>query len=231
MRFKIMNKEVNIFKRKFNKIVDECQRFCYMTRAKEFQLEALERLNSLKKESIALKEKVIAQKDEDSANAMLSFEEMTNALINELNMWIALKDDNPDLAWDYLVEAQGAARHAMQSHDVANHLDDYVERLHILEVLLFPPQHFLSPGMIVKQHVCSICGQDYDDCSHIKGKTYMGKMCVRVIKEAELKEVSFTPDPANKHSRIFEIDDGGVKRDTMTWSIISDTSVKEEDSR
>ncbi|MGB8312405.1 MAG: hypothetical protein WCE81_11185 [Halobacteriota archaeon] len=227
-----MNKKVTIFKKKFNTTVDECRRFCYMTRAKEFQLEALERLNSLKAESIALKEKVIAHKDEDSANAMLSFEEMTNALINELNMWIALKDDNPNLAWDYLVEAQGAARSAMQCHDVASHLGDYVEHLHFLEVLLFPPQHFFSPGIIVKQHVCSICGQDYDDCTHIKGKAYMGKMCVTKINEiVSIEEISFTPDPANKHSRIFTIGDGDVMRDTMTWRIVSDTSVKEVDSQ
>ena len=221
-----MNKKVKAFKRLFSKTVNECQRFCYITRAREFQLEARERLEALKVESIKLKKNAIAHEDEDSANAMLSFEEMINALINELNMWIVLKDDNPNLAWGYLVNAQGSAQAAMQTHNVASHLKDYVEHLHAVEVHLFPPQMFLSPAMVIKQEVCSICGQEYGECPHIKGKAYMGKFCTCEIKDVEIKEISFTPAPASKHRRIFAMSDGDVTRDTMTWRIISDTSAK-----
>ena len=60
----------------------------------------------------------------------------------------------------------------------------------------------------------------------------MGKMCVTKINEmVSIEEISFTPDPANKHSRIFTIGYGDVMRDTMTWRIVSDTSVKEVDSQ
>ena len=65
-----------------------------MRRAKEFQAEARETLNSLEKEARVLKEEMIARKDEDSANAALSLEAMMRALASELGMWVALKKTN-----------------------------------------------------------------------------------------------------------------------------------------
>ena len=65
-----------------------------MRRAKEFQAEARETLNSLEKEARVRKEEMMARKDEDSANAALSLEAMMRALASELGMWVALKKSN-----------------------------------------------------------------------------------------------------------------------------------------
>jgi hypothetical protein len=228
-----MNETVLRFQIEFSETANDLQKFCFITRAKELQIEASDKLEALKEKAGKLKKEVISNRDEDSANAMLSFEEMIIALISELRMWITLKDDDADAAWNHLVSAQYAAKTAMQAHSVANHLEGYVNHLYLLEHVLFPPLGFFSPGLIIEQSKCSICGQDYGECDHIVGKAYMGEMCVRIIEEVkELKEVSLVTEPANKRARIVRItDDDGILRDVMTWRAISDNADQKTNSR
>jgi len=223
-----MNEKLKAFQDEFSEITAECQRFCFMSRAKEFQLEACEKLSTLREKASGLKEQTIAAKDEDSANAMLSFEETIDALLGELRMWVALKEDDPSSAWSFLVNAQGAARAAMQAHEVARHLGGYIERLYAVEQLLFPPQVFFSPSIVIEHSKCSICGREYGECDHVAGRAYMGEMCVRIITDIkEVREVSLVNEPANKHARILQITDDGMTRDFLTWRVISDPSSKE----
>ncbi len=223
-----MNEHIQKFLIEFSETANELQKFCFMTRAKELQLEACDILEELKEKADELKREVISHRDEDSANAMLSIEEMIIALMSELRMWIALKDDDADSAWNHLVSAQYSARTAMQAHSVANHLDGYVNHLHLLEHILFPPLAFFSPGMVIGKSRCSICGQEYGECDHIVGKAYMGEMCIRIIEEVkELKEVSLVTEPANKRARVSRItDEDGILRDALTWRVVLNNSNK-----
>ena len=222
-----MNDRVVAFQRKFAEIATDCQKFCFMTRAKELQEEACNRLDELYNEAHALKLDLIYQKDEDAANVMLSFENTITALRDELKMWIALKEDDPGSAWDYLVNAQREARTALQVHTVGEHLIGYIQHLDILEHALFPSQMFMSVGIIVTEAICSICGEEYGECDHIKGKAYMGEQCVRIINEAaQVEEVSIVDNPANKHCRVISFSDGGVTRDLLTWRVITRDSEK-----
>ena len=221
---KNLAQEIAVFQKEFNETVVECQKFCYITRAKEFQVQARDRLIPLTAKAEQLKERAIAGKYEDAANAMLSHEEMTKALINELSMWIALKDADPAAAWDFLVDAQMATISAMQAHSVADHLEGYAAHLTALEKHIFPNHGFYSIGAIVKKSECSICGQEYGECDHLLGRPYMGKICTQYVAEYELEETSIVFNPANKHCRISSVtDDEGVKRDTLTWQVIPNT--------
>src|SRR6266704_2356754 len=159
-----LSEEIAAFQEEFNETVVECQRFCYISRAREFQIHAHDRLIPFKAKAEQLKERAIVGEYEDAANALLSFEEMTKALINELSMWIALKDDEPATAWDFLVGAQTAAIDAMRAHSVADHLEGYSLHLSALEQHMFPNHGFLSIGAIVRKSECSICGQEYGEC-------------------------------------------------------------------
>ena len=224
-RGKNLAQEIAAFRNKFNETVIECQKFCYITRAKELQVQARDRLIPLKAEAGQIKEKTIAGMYEDAANAMLSYEEMTEALINELSMWIALKDDEPAAAWDFLVDAQMSAITAMQAHSVADHLEGYSMHLSALEKHMFPNHGFCSIGAIVRKSECSVCGQEYGECDHLKGRPYMGRICAEHVKEFELEEVSIVFNPGIKHCRITSIiDDEGITRDTLTWKVIANTS-------
>jgi hypothetical protein len=60
----------------------------------------------------------------------------------------------------------------------------------------------LSPGYIVRAAECSICGQEPEECHHIKGRDYDGKVCHRVITKAEMLELSLVGRPANPDARI-----------------------------
>src|SRR5260370_4050554 len=220
--------EIEAFQDKFQQALQEGRKFCFVTRAKEFQLQARDMLKNLAKNTATLKKKAITAAYEDAANLLLSYEETTNAIINELNMWIALKEDNPDAAWDYLVNAETAAISAMKAHVSASHLDAYLEHLDALEHHMFPKQMFFSPGMIIKDARCSICGQEYGECDHLAGKPYMGELCAREIVHADLEEASLVPNPANKHARgIFITGKDGIRRDFLTWRPASEKPSKQ----
>jgi hypothetical protein len=56
--------------------------------------------------TVQLKETTIKEKNEDSANTLLAIECFCQALRSEMLMWLALKKEDPNKAWNYLIEAQ-----------------------------------------------------------------------------------------------------------------------------
>jgi hypothetical protein len=68
-----------------------------------------ERLASMLKDFMRsteqLKEATIKENDEDSANTLLAIECFCQALLSEMLMWLALKKEDPNSAWNYLIEA------------------------------------------------------------------------------------------------------------------------------
>lgn len=217
-----MNNETIEFLGKFDGAIKNCARFCYATRTKEYQVEAINDLIALSQELAAQKAESVAASDGDSANFLLSLEFRVFAIRHELRMWVALKEDKPAIAWDELIEAQISIMNAIRAHKGATDLTLYLEKLELLEKLLFPPIIFVSIAMIIRASKCSICGSEYGECNHIKGMPYMGQFCVREITEFETLERSIVPFPANKHARMAAVSDGNTTRDLLTWRIVSD---------
>jgi len=211
-----MKNRIESFREHFNDVVEEAQRYAIFVRAIEFQQKSISKLETLLTECITAKERAITEQSEDEANAYLSFEFMAKALAEEFRFYLALKADDPDSAWDYLINAESLSAAAMKSHAVASHLENYIYRLHDMEHLLFPQPIFFSSGFIVKESECSICDAEYGECSHVKGRPYMGALCVRIIKNAELKEISVVSDPADKHCRALNYTDNKVTRNVFT---------------
>lgn len=193
-----MKAEIEAFVLEMNNQLREGQRLTYLPRDRLLQLAAVKSLEALKTEAGLLKEKAVLSQDENAANAMLSYENVVQTLISELSMWVALKDDNAHAAWNYLVDAQGAAMHAVRAHQVGEHMAHYAKRLEGIEHLVFPPQMFTSPGLVVEDAECSICKQRYGDCEHVKAKPYMGEFCQRIITKMRFTELSSVDDPADK---------------------------------
>lgn len=177
-------------------------------------MNAIAELANLRKSAEALKAERVVVQDDESANKLFCYQTIIDTLSNELQMWVALKDNKPDLAWTCLVEAQMAASHALSVHSVALdlNLERHLDRLDELEKRLFPPQIFSSVGTVIKHSYCSICKADYGDCNHIKGRVYKGEMCTRVIDDVELREISIVNEPASKHCRMLNING----RNTLT---------------
>lgn len=217
-----MNNILLEYRTKADDLFEEIGRFACFVRDNEFQKGCIERLNSFK--VLLSKERINSVKnhDNDLANGFASFELVTESFICEFKMWIALKENKYNDAWDFLIDSQDLAIRAMQAHEVNAHLSVYLRRLEVLEKLLFPPQLFVSDRSIVSKCKCSICDNDIQECEHIKGKFYMGEQCIEIIENIEsINGFDFVKEPANKKCRMLVIVEGDVEKDLMTLKTIT----------
>lgn len=222
-----MNNKLPSFVEEFNKALGEATVFLSITRCSELQRGAVESLNEFQSKVLEMKSKAIADSDENLANMLLGYECVIVSLMAELEMWILLKQDDPDNAWNSLVEAQMSSIHAVRAHAGFSHLIQHFQRLEAIEQLVFPPQVFISSGMIVKHQECSICGDEYENCEHLKGKPYMGKFCCIIVRDAKLDHASIVEHPADKRCRVMNVDAEGGKRNWMSRRIEEDTTQHE----
>lgn len=215
-----IDKLVTLFVETFS----DCERFANLARAKEFQIESCKKLQILQEKILEIKKIAIECKNENIANRLLYYQFVTQALLYELKMWIAFKENNPEKAWDFLISSQSYLSGAVRAYEVGDLLDPYIEKLHLLEEFLFPNMMFSSVGIEAQKRVCSICKREYETCSHIKGKPYMGELCHIIIEKCKLEEISIVENPANKHCRMTSIKENGVTRNLMTWEVINENS-------
>ena len=214
-----MSNELPVFISSFNEKIKEAEVFLSIVRACELQAEACTKLEKLLEEVAAEKDKAIKSNNEDYANLLLGCECVTHALIAELRMWLFLKEEKPDSAWDQLIDAQMSSISAARAHDGFRHLVEHNRRLLAIEQLVFPSQVFISSGFIVRHQECSICGGEYGECDHLIGKPYMGKFCHIIARDVELDHVSIVEHPADKRCRVQHFDVEGGSRDRMTWRV------------
>jgi hypothetical protein len=225
----MMKSKLSTFLKVFNDIVENNHQFLIFTRGIEFQKQAINEFESLLKKTQKLKRTMIKSKDEKSSNILLSLENLLSAYISELKMYVFLKEDDMDKAWESLVTAQYSIRTAFQADDIVSSYDGelYMEKLELIEVTFFPRQTFNSIEAIVEKSECSICGQDYGKCAHVKGRPYMGQICYRKITKMKLQGVSIlVTNPANKMCRVIHFSDKGYMRDVLTWRITKDSKKK-----
>lgn len=70
----------------------------------------------------------------------------------------------------------------------------------------------VSVGCSMKRSVCSICGKEH--CNHVKGRTYEGQMCHRVLCDpADAYECSFVAVPAQRAAGVVKQYEGEVPMD------------------
>lgn len=216
-----MNKKVREFTHVYTEVVQDCEKYTFLPRGIKYQKESIEKLSRLLSLCSKTKHEVIEEGDEEAANQMLSFSCMINALRFELKMWIDLKNEEWDKAWNSLVDAEEYAQSARSAHEIIQEcsVNEYIDKLRSYQSSIFPPQQFNSPGMYVKKFTCSICGEDYSECEHIAGETYWGEFCQRIPEEIiGTREVSLVDEPADKKARMTEhLTDDNMIRDQLTW--------------
>ena len=206
----------------FNAAIKERCVYRYITRDSGLQRAACTELEEMLAIVSEEKAKAIADADEHFSNVLLGCESLTKAIITEIKMWLLLKEDKPDAAWDQLVIAQDEFENALKADEGFSEAARQLRRLNSVETLVFPPQTFFSTGWIVKDEICSICESDYEDCEHIKGRPYMGQFCHVSLIPQEVDHVSIVDSPASKHCRAFSMGVKGGKRSVMTWLIEPD---------
>lgn len=223
-----MSSDLQQIREYFSAVARDIQSLAFIPRDMELQQEALQEARRLSATLRAYKTRAIEGQDELSANEALLMELATGAITSQLQMCIALKQNAAEAAWDHLVDAQYACeaainvRRQLESGPDASQLENLLSHLVQTEVTVFPPQAFMSIGGTVDDRQCSICGQQYDDCGHIKGRAYMGRMCHTILRSVRLEEVSLVFNPANKRARVTRFSDGNGKRNKMTWRLEGD---------
>jgi len=211
---------------KYKYILDEIgarTKYLYFTRGLEFQEESVDKLDELLKSILKEKEKYVEEKNESMANGLLSIEHMILSQKRLFEMIINLKKDNSDDAWTSLVLAE---THIHLAHMAAKGLfsvndGNIPQFIEGYEKLIFPPQVYNSIEAIYGSSTCSICGEEYGKCNHIKGRAYMGKFCFEQIKDIkEMPAMAIVFEPASKLHRItHSSDDNHNMRDVMTHRI------------
>lgn len=154
---------------------------------------------------------------EEELNLLLFLKFTIESVKLEIQMIICLKENKTDIAWSALIQAQTHISIAAKNHPFdAEQLNGFINRLDLYEKLLFPKVMFASVGGIFKKTKCSICELEYEECDHMKGKFYSGKLCIREIHEMELEEASLVENPASKMNRQLSIDYKGKNVDIFT---------------
>ena len=201
----------------FNEIAKNAQKKAFITIGIEIQKDEVQTLTQHQEKYKKLRLKCAGKNFENDANLLYCIENSFVTIRHELQMLINIKEDNMDEAWANLVNAQVIYGTVVRNSPIelitAN---GYLERLASYERLLFPVLYFQSMGGIIKKSTCSICGQNFNKCVHIRGRLYNGELCYREIVEFELEEVSLVETPANKHARALTIQHNGKNVDVMT---------------
>jgi hypothetical protein len=213
-----MNKKLLEYREIADEVFKRAGNHSCLTRSESVQKENIEILNVFLEETLEKKNNAIEKKDNELANGYASFELVINSMICELKMWIELKKKKYNEAWDLLIESQDYGIRAMQAHEINGHLQLYLNRLEIIEKLIFPPQLFMSDRSIVSECKCSICSSDIQECEHIIGRFYMGDQCYEIVGKLEsINGIDFVQEPASKRCRITTAQRDGKDVDYMTF--------------
>lgn len=202
----------------FNNVIERADRIAIFTRDIELQKDQVDKLSDFVEKATKLKNENKEKFSEPELNLILCLIISADAVKSEISMIISLKNNEMAIAWGHLVQAQNSVSIVARNHPISDgeYLNGYVSKLESFEKTLFPKMMFASTGGIIKKSICRICGTDYEECDHIKGKMYKGELCVREIHEMELEEVSLVENPANKLCRQLKVDFEGKNVDTFT---------------
>jgi len=203
----------------FNAGIAEAETFLCLARSSKLQLEQCLALDLLLYNATRIKHEAVRRGDENDANLFLGFECAIGAVRSELMMWILLKRDMPNEAWDQLVSAQMACLDATRAHTGFADCERRLRDLEQLEGQIFPPQAFMSAGFVSNRLDCSICGERYSKCEHLRGKPYMGQFCEVIHRNPRGDHVALVKIPADKRCRVVSFKTKDGHRDKLSWEI------------
>lgn len=203
-----------------------------LSRSSQLQHEQCLALDRLQYNATMLKHEAIRLADEGPANLFLGFECVIGAVRSELMMYVMLKRDEPNSAWDCLVASQMGYLDATRAAQGFAHCAQRLDELDQLEKVFFPKQVFMSAGFTSRRLDCSICGERSSRCDHLKGQPYMGQLCEYIHRDPIGDHVSIVEVPADKRCRVVSFKTKDGHRDRLTWAITpyKDGEVFEEGS-
>lgn len=203
----------------FNDGIKEAEKFLCLARSSPLQHEQCLVLDVLLYNVAKAKQIAVTSQNEDLANLFLGFECAIGAIRSEIMMYVLLKRDDANAAWDRLVAAQMGCLDAMRAHQGFSNCAKRLADLQDLERRFFPPQVFISAGFLSIRLDCSICGQPTSQCNHLRGRPYMGQLCEFIHRQPRGDHIALVEVPADKRCRVvsFKTRDGHKNR--ITWEL------------
>ena len=80
-----------------------------------------------------------------------------------------------------------------------------IANLDIVDAIKKNKHKGLSPEMKIRSFLCTVCGKDYEYCSHIEGKNYDKVPCRLIPHDIECLAVSFVDKPKDEKARINDL--------------------------
>ena len=65
------------------------------------------------------------------------------------------------------------------------------------------PGMYMSPEILVRKELCSVCQQDIKGCDHIPGHLYAGVRCFGIVQDMDLESISVVMNPKDRRCRIW----------------------------
>jgi hypothetical protein len=194
----------------------------YCSCGTELQVQAVNRLADLYVRAGESRLAATTRTDEELANYAAIAQQFIHGIQNFLRVWIHLKQDEAEDAWDALVDAQEQIESGLRFNENQG-FREIAKQLLAIEQLAFPPQVFTSPGFIYRTATCTICGAIYGECEHLAGRLYMGNFCAAHVKDdVELDHQAIVDIPEDKGCRITRFQRGTQMVDKLTLRIVGD---------
>lgn len=212
--------EAAVLKDEFNDLAERSRPLLYLARSSTLQSETAAASDAIVDRIHQVRLRAILAKGAVVADGMLALSSLAGALDFEIRLYLMLKSDQPEKAWNTLIGAQENVDSAMRADPRLRTFTEKAAQLRQLEEWLFPPQTFTSVGMLAKRQLCPICRRDYDALVHVAGRAYLGRFCSMSPEGVSTDHVATVVSPADRRCRLTSQGVPGVgMRNLMTWEV------------
>jgi len=156
------------------------------------------------------KKNAILNEDEEAANSCWRTMEAIELNVAYMKAFQNLKDKKFRDAWCGLEQCEISAHFISNNsneefllHSRVNFIREVVKKIQSI----YPYCVFASPEFTIGYKTCSICGHKIrprNRCSHVKGKVYLGKLCVHQQHDIFFKSISLVSNPVQKYSVVHD---------------------------
>ena len=108
-------------------------------------------------------------------------------------------------AWINLCDAQDRLSYVSTFTSLTK-LAWLIDRLNAMDaefMRVLGPGMYMSPEILVKKELCSVCQQDIKGCDHILGHLYAGVRCFGIAQDMALESISVVMNPKDRRCRIW----------------------------
>lgn len=169
---------------------------------------------------------LISLQQEELANFVLAHQFTLKALISVIRSLKEFNYGDLHLGWEHVISAEYFLDDSFSAFPkIANYLTfcgDLCLQVSLLQDM-FPPQSFVSPGLVAEKMLCSLCNISVEECKvHRDGYPYNGNLCKHLCSKIwEGNHIAHVANPKDKRSRIFAVKDPKTEK-WLNWMTLEE---------